>query len=82
MDKETIKAGIAKEAFEAKASRDRLNALHLLGKAKGMFKDVIEHKHMRTDEEFLRDLSDALGNEAARVAAEELGLEWNEETIK
>ena len=72
-----ITKGLAKEAIEADNSRDRREAFHLLGKSKGMFKEVIEHRDLRADEEFLQDMKDQLGPEAARVAAEELGLDWN-----
>ena len=72
-----ITKGLAKEAIEADNSRDRREAFHLLGKSKGMFKEIIEHRDLRADEEFLQDMKDQLGPEAARVAAEELGLDWD-----
>ena len=71
-----IAKGLAKEAFEASNSRDRREAYHLLGKSKGMFKEVIEHRDLRADEEFLQELADQLGPDAARKAADELGLDW------
>ncbi len=37
----------------------------------------IEHRDLRTDEEFLQEIADQLGPEVARVAADELGLVWD-----
>ena len=42
IDDAWIKSGLLKEAVLADTSRDRREALHLLGKTKGLFKDVIE----------------------------------------
>jgi len=77
LNPDLITKGIAKEAFEADNSRDRRESSHLLGKNKGMFEVFIEHRDLRTDEEFLQEIADQLGPEVARVAADELGLVWD-----
>jgi len=48
-----------------------------LAKSEGMFKEIVEHHNFESDQEFLKKLETELGPEAARVAAEELGLDWN-----
>jgi hypothetical protein len=82
IDEAFIKNGLLREAVTANHSRDRRGALELLGKAEGIFKEVVEHRDLSADDEFLQNIKETFGEEAARIAAEELGLEWDEETIK
>ena len=78
IDEKFIKNGLLREAVTAGHSRDRRGALELLGKAEGIFKETVIHKELSTDDEFLQKIKDTFGIEAARVTAEELGLEFNE----
>ena len=75
MDADTIRAAVAKEALTAEASRDRLNALTLLGKDKGMFKDGIDLTVRRPDNNLLDDIEGQFGQEAREKAERELGYE-------
>jgi len=77
VDPEFIKAGWMKEALEAQDSRDRRGALDSLAKSEGMFKEIVEHHIFESDQEFLKKLENAFGPEAAIIAAEELGLDWD-----
>ena len=70
-----IKSAMLKEALEAKAPRDRLNALQLLAKTKGMLKDVQETTVVdREAEQIAKDIGKQFGEEAERLAREDLGL--------
>lgn len=74
IDDNWIKSGLLKEAVQADTSRDRREALHLLGKTKGLFKDVIEQTtHDVTDDELIERIRSEFGNEAADKAIIELG---------
>jgi len=77
VDPEFIKSGWMKEVLEAKDSRDRRGALDSLAKSEGMFKEIVEHHNFESDQEFLKKLETELGSEAAKIAAIELGLDWN-----
>jgi phage terminase small subunit len=69
-----IKKGILKESLNADSSKDRLQALQLLGKTKAMFTDVVEQtNHDKTDEEIIEDIRREFGEEAAEKAKEALG---------
>ena len=71
-----IKAGILKEALEADNSRDRREALHLLGKTKGLFRDVIDQRITdKPDTDLVEDIRRELGEEAGERARKELGLD-------
>jgi len=62
-------------APDAKA-RDRGKMVEALARTKGMLRESVDHRHMhihRTDTEFLTDLRNTLGLEAARRAATDLG---------
>jgi len=43
-----------------------------------MFKEIVEHHNFESDQEFLKKLETELGTEAAKIAAIELGLQWDE----
>ena len=69
---EFVKAGLLKEALTAKDSRDRREALHLLGKTSGMFKDTVETISKVSDEELIDSIKREFGEDAAKKAKEEL----------
>lgn len=71
---EFIEKALLKEVHKAKSSRDRQTALQSLGRARGMFKDVVEQTSKLTDEELVAQARKQLGNEAANKMAEELGI--------
>jgi len=77
VDPEFIKAGWMREVLEAQDSRDRRGALDSLAKSEGMFKEIVEHHIFESDQEFLKKLEKAFGSEAATIAADELGLDWD-----
>ena len=69
-----IKAGLLREALGADNSRDRREALHLLGKHKRLFADVIEQTNTdRTDQEIVDAIRSEFGDAAADKAITELG---------
>jgi phage terminase small subunit len=71
-----IKSALMREALQAGGSRDRREALHLLGKTKGMFKDVVEQTNMSGDlTTLIQEARKTLGDDIADRMAEELGLE-------
>ena len=73
LSEEFVKAGLLKEALTAKDSRDRREALHLLGKTSGMFKDTVENVARSSDEELLEAIRKEFGEDAANKAREEIG---------
>jgi len=73
-----IKNGLLKEAVQANDSRDRRGAWDSLAKAEGMYKETVIHHNFESDQEFLKKLEIELGTEAAKIAAIELGLDWND----
>ena len=78
-----VTKGLAKEAFEASNSRDRREAFHLLGKSRGMFRDVVEIKPVMSDADFLKKVEKDLGKNVAAEMADNLGLTYEpDETIK
>ena len=73
---EFIKSGLMKEAVTADNSRDRREALHLLGKTKTMFKDGIDATvRPETNAELISRIEKEFGQEAADKARLELGEE-------
>ena len=69
-----IKSGLMKEAVTADNSRDRREALHLLGKTKTMFKDGIDATvRPETNAELIQRIEREFGQEAADKARLELG---------
>lgn len=76
ISEDMIKSGILKEALSADNSRDRREAFHLLGKTKGLFKDVVEQTVTnKPDDELIAALEKEFGPEAADKARAELGLD-------
>jgi len=73
---ETIKKGILREALTATNSRDIREAWHLLGKNKGMFRDVHENidKTQLSDDDLLDNIEKSFGKEARDKAEQGLGL--------
>jgi phage terminase small subunit len=68
-----ITQAILKEALDADAPRDRLNALNMLAKTKGMLKDVVEQTNKDlTNEDLIKQIESEFGPEAAQKAREEL----------
>jgi len=72
-----VTKGLAKEAFEASHSRDRREAFHLLGKSRGMFRDVVEIKPVMSDADFLKKVEKDLGKNVAAEMADNLGLTYD-----
>lgn len=71
-----IKSGLMKEAVTADSSRDRREALHLLGKTKTMFKDGIDATvRPDTNADLISRIEKEFGKEAADKARLELGEE-------
>ena len=69
-----IKSGLMKEAVTADNSRDRREALHLLGKTKTMFKDGIDATvRPETNADLISRIEKEFGKEAADKARLELG---------
>ena len=63
----------AQKGSTADTSRNRREALHLLGKTKGLFKDVIEQTTHDVTDDGLLSVYDRSWNEAADKAIIELG---------
>lgn len=73
LSEDQIRQGIAKEALFADTSRDRLTALQLAAKTKGMLRDVVEETRInRTQDEFLDEIEKTFGKEARIKAESEL----------
>ena len=73
LTEDQIRQGIAREALQAETARDRLTALQLAAKTKGMLRDVIEQKMPeRSQDEFLDDIEWVFGKEAREKAEAEL----------
>lgn len=69
-----IKSGLMKEAVTADNSRDRREALHLLGKTKTMFKDGVDATvRPETNADLITRIEKEFGKEAADKARLELG---------
>jgi hypothetical protein len=69
-----IKCGLTKEALEAASSRDRREAFHLLGKTKGMFRDVVDTTIHSGPHEYLQEVEAVLGKEVRDKMAQAMGL--------
>ena len=70
-----IKHSLMKEAVTAASSRDRQSALGLLGKTKGMFRDVLDTHTHQSNDDFLEMIEKEWGKDWRDKMESELGGE-------
>ena len=69
-----VKNTLVDQTMNASSDRDKQNAAHLLGKTKGMFRDVVDTTTHTPDDELLDRIEKEFGLEARKKAEAELGL--------